>query len=121
MCDCVVCICIFKLGYVDKKKKEQKGLTRILLHRNLIVVKAPELHTIKSTLGFHLNLLGHQPVFVIDHRKHMVVLILVLEFERSICLELLLNLLQQFLKRCVDPDKNRPRVNVMALHAKLIV
>jgi hypothetical protein len=28
--------------------------------------------------------------------------------------------LQQFLQRRVDPDKNRPRVNVMALHAKLL-
>lgn len=103
-----------------RDRQTERERSSQLNSNNLIVVKAPEFHAIKTALGLHLNLLGHQPVVIIDHRQHMMVLVLVLEFERSICLELFLDLLQQFLQRRVDPDKNRPRVNVMALHAKLL-
>lgn len=66
-----------------------------------------------------MNLLGHQPVLVIDHREHMLVLILVFQFQGSFGLELFLDPLDQFFEWCVCPDKDRACVDVVAFHAKL--
>lgn len=59
----------------------------------LIIIKAPELHAIQGAHGFHVDLLRHQPVLVINHRQHMVVLVLVLELQGPIRLELFLHTL----------------------------
>lgn len=86
---------------------------------NLLLIETPELHTIKASGGLHMNLLGHQPILVIDHREHMVVLILVFQFQGPFGLELFLDTLDQFFERCVCPDEDCACVDVVAFHAEL--
>ena len=66
-----------------------------------------------------MNLLGHQPVLVIDHREHMLVLILVFQFQGSIGLELFLDPLNQFFEWCVCLDEDCTCVDVVAFHTEL--
>lgn len=63
----------------------------------IIIIKTPEFYAVQTTGRLHVHLLSHQPVLVVDHGQHMMVLVLVFELQWSIGLELFLNPLQQLL------------------------
>jgi len=85
-----------------------------------LFVKAPQLDTVQAARRLQMYLLGHQPVIIVNHRQHVVVLILVLEFQWVVCLELFLHTMHQLAEGCVGPNQHCPRINIMAFDSKLI-